>query len=231
MDIDTYLLSLPHVETATLLPGALFVANGKTIYQVMDAGLSGTYKARQWRQHEATDVALAPNTGLALYLPLVTHGRLLPAYPARTDLLHNGVALIFVFPTEQNAFEAAALDVALCGARSGLYVRRQEPHPAFEATNGGTVFRLYYFMRTDAGVSTTVPDLKYRLGRPLIPHIDGPGYWRLLPAWDSGPYDVNKTVAMRPVNMNEMLDQMAATQKTVRNRAVTTTDLKDKGLN
>jgi len=219
MDVEQYLLSLPLVETATLLPGALFIANGKTIYQVMDAGLSDTYKAREWRKNEATDVALKPQSGLARYLPVIKQGRLLPPFTSRADLLHHGTTLIYVFPTEQNAFEAASMDVALCGASAGLYVRRQEPHPAFEATNGGTIFRLYYFMRTDAAVHTSLPDLKYRLGRPLIPHIDGPMYWRLLPNWDGGPYDVNKTIAMRPIQLEEMLNSLS--EDTIPHRPIT----------
>lgn len=198
MKPEQYLATLVEVKTTTLPIGALFVAN-RLIYEVVDAGTNLYHKARQWRKDESTEVALASDSSLAQRLPVVAMGRVLPPYRSRDELTENRQPLYYVFGTEQNALEAASLDVALCGVGSGLYVRRNERQPAFEATNGALIFRHYYFMRTNQHLKTNVPDIKYGLPRPLLAHVDGPLYWRLLPSWDESPYDWEKTIAMRPI--------------------------------
>ncbi|MBZ0307875.1 MAG: hypothetical protein K8I82_17535, partial [Anaerolineae bacterium] len=143
MNWSSYLNNLPLVKTASLPMGVLFIASGK-IYEVTDVQGDTYRKARQWRKDESTEVALVPNSSLARQLPVIDQGHLLPPIKSRNDLLQNGRYIIFIFPTEQNAIDCAYLDVALCGANSGLYVRRMERDPAIEATNGATVFRRYY---------------------------------------------------------------------------------------
>lgn len=198
MSITDYLAQLPVVETAALERGTLFWAENR-IYEVVDVE-DGYSKARVWRHGEGTEVALIPNSTLAGRLPLVDRGILLPTYRSREDLLARGRPPAFVFPTEQNALGAAYLDVALCGQRAGVYVRRHARHAAFEATNGLNVLRRYYFSRTKENIDTDVRDIKYMLDYPLISHQEGPMVWRLLPHWDESPHDLNQTMALRPIS-------------------------------
>lgn len=201
MNWSSYLNTLPLVKTASLPMGVLFVADDK-IYEVTDIQGDTYRKAREWRKDESTEVALVSNSSLARQLPVIEQGRLLPPIKSRSDLLQNGRYIIFIFPTEQNAIDCAYLDVALCGANSGLYVRRVERDPAVEATNGAAVFRRYYYSRTAQGLNTNLADIKPRLGDPITTHREGPLYWRFLTSWDEGPYDNTKTLAMRPVDFN-----------------------------
>jgi hypothetical protein len=199
MDIRQYLLNLPVVKTVSLPINALFWADNR-LYEVTGTE-KGYQKARQWRRGENTEVALAAESALAQRLPTLLEGRPLPMYASRNDLLKEGRPVSYVFPEEQNALDAAYLDTALCGAASGLYVRRHPQFPAFEVTNGLIVLRLYYFMRTTPGVDTQLANLKSRLEQSLTPHRDGPTYWRLLTSWSEAPYVVEQTIAMRPVDL------------------------------
>jgi hypothetical protein len=211
MDIRDYLAQLPEVKTASLAKGFLFWAENR-IYEVVDVDEGGYSKARMWRQGEATEVALIPDSTLAKRLPLIARGRALPQYHSREDLLINRRPPAFVFPSEQNALGAAYLDVALCGERAGVYVRRHARHAAFEATNGLNVLRRYYFSRTEAGVETDLPDIKHTLDYALIPHQQGPMVWRLLPHWDESPHDLNQTVAIRPITQEQLAELIERAQ-------------------
>jgi hypothetical protein len=210
MNLETYLASLKTVETTSLPIGALFVAN-YLIYEIIDSGINEDHKARQWRKSQATEMALSTESSLALRLPVIIYGKWLPPYPSRDDLRVGGEPLIFAFTTEQNALEAAFLDVALCGSKSSLYVRRNERTPAFEVTNGLLLFRQYYFMRTTQGEKTNLPDIKHQLDKRLLPHHQGPLYWRLLLSWDESPYDLDQTVAYDPAYIEEMLRRLDST--------------------
>ncbi len=201
MDWSNYLSTLPVMKTAELSVGTLFVA-GRVIYEVTEIQSDTYRKARQWRKDASTEVALVPNSSLARQLPVIEKGHVLPTIKSRNDLLQNGRYIIFIFPTEPNAIDCAYLDVALCGAISGLYVRRVDHDPAVEATNGVTVFRRYYYSRTAQGLKTHLADIKPRLGEPITTHLEGPLYWRVLPNWDEGPHDNTKTISMRPLNFN-----------------------------
>jgi hypothetical protein len=211
MSVTDYLAQLPTVETATLNRGTLFWAENR-IYEVVDADENGYNKARVWRHGESTEVALVPNSTLAGRLPLVARGVPLPTYQSREELLARGRPPAFVFPTEQNALGAAYLDVALCGQRAGVYVRRHAHHAAFEATNGLNVLRRYYFSRTKEGVDTDVRDIKHMLDYPLISHREGPMVWRLLPHWDESPHDLNQTMALRPITEADFRDMVSKVQ-------------------
>lgn len=212
MDWSNYLAKLPVVKTASLPVGTLFVAN-HLIYEVTEIQGDTYCKARQWRKDETTEVTLVSHSSLARQLPVIEKGHLLPSIKSRNDLLQNGRYIIFIFPTEQNAIDCAYLDVALCGASSGLYVRRVDHDPAIEATNGVTIFRRYYYSRTAQGLTTNLADIKPRLGSPITTHREGPAYWRILPSWDEGPYDNTKTITMRPINFNPA---EAETQRSIR---------------
>jgi len=205
MRAEEYLMQLSVVKTTTLPRGALFVADIGKLYQVVDAGQHGEHKARLWRHGEHTEVALDGKSGLARRLPTVEHGRQIPPFTSRDDLMDNRRPLLYAFRREQTAMEAALIDVALCGERSGLYTRRNEQYPCFEVTNGSLLFRQYFFMETDQGNKTNLADLKHGLNFPLRPHLDGPAYWRLLPSWETNPvYDTSQTIAMRPIDTGSL---------------------------
>jgi|GEM_PF-1126586 len=200
IDRDMYVLSLPLVKTATLPLGRIFFAQ-QNLYEVIEVDLAGYSKARKWRKDETTDVALIPKSNLAMRLPVVDQGYLLPVFQ-RQDLLDDNVAQAFIFPSEQNAIDAAYLDVALCGRDAGVYLRRADRFPAFEVTNGLVVLRHYYYMRTRQGLDTNMPSIKHRIQTKLIPHREGAPYWQLLDSWDNSPYyDTNETIAMRSINI------------------------------
>lgn len=194
-----YIESLPKVATARLLRGALFLANGR-IYEVIEASNGGFHKAREWRHGEDTDIALVPGSFPSRYLPLVRQGRLLPMMKTRRELMDDGQATCFVFPTEQLARDAAYLDVALI-LSPGAYVRNQADEPALAVTDGVHLFRLYYFRVTDRGRSTNLVKLSVR-PLPWIPrpHTDGPAYWRLLPTWTENTAAVDRTQQTRPLH-------------------------------
>ena len=184
---EAYIASLPEVETVRLSRGALFVADGR-IYQVIETGAGGFAKARQWRRDESTDVALVAGSFLTKYLPLVRTGRLLPVYRSRSELTEDGQTCCFVFPTETFALDAAYLDVALIMS-AGAYVRNHNHEPAFAATDGVHIFRLYYYLRSVRGRPTTIAsNIIEHPHCQLRPHTEGPAYWRVLPSWqDSFP--------------------------------------------
>ncbi len=179
---NEYLASLPDVETARLPKGALFVAQGR-LYQVVETGSGGFHKGREWRQTEATDVALVPGSLPARYLPVVRRGRVLPVYRSRDELSAGDQPTCFVFPVESLALDAAYLDAALI-LSSGAYVRAEEREPAFALTDGARAFRLYYYRRTAHGRPADLSSLR-DYTRPFTPrpHTEGPLYWRLLPTW------------------------------------------------
>ena len=193
-----YIASLPEVETARLLQGTLFWAEGR-IYQVTEVAAGGFHKAREWRHTESTEVALIPGSFPARHLPLVRTGRLLPIYHNRLELTDRDQLSCFVFPTENLALDAAYLDVALV-QQSGVYVRNQGQDPAFAATDGVHVFRLYYYRQSNSGRAS---DLSRLSVRPLPyrpqPHSAGPGYWRLLPTWTEIIPNHDVTQQMPPV--------------------------------
>lgn len=193
-----YLENLPEVDTARLPVGTLFWAEGR-IYQVIEAGTGGYHKAREWRKPESTDVALVPGSFPSRYLPLVRRGRVLPVYRSRLDLTRDDRATCFIFPTEALALDAAYLDVALI-ISPGAYVRNQGQEPAFAATDGAHVFRLYYYRQSVNGRQT---DLSVLQVRPLPfrpqPHTEGPGYWCLLPGWVESLASQQRTQSMRAV--------------------------------
>lgn len=193
-----YLENLPEVDTARLPVGTLFWAEGR-IYQVIEAGTGGYHKAREWRKPESTDVALVPGSFPSRYLPLVRRGRVLPVYRSRLDLTRDDRATCFIFPTETLALDAAYLDVALI-ISPGAYVRNQGQEPAFAATDGAHVFRLYYYRQSVNGRQT---DLSVLQVRPLPfrpqPHTEGPGYWCLLPGWTESLASQQRTQSMRAV--------------------------------
>ncbi|MCZ7539767.1 MAG: hypothetical protein M5U29_07640 [Anaerolineae bacterium] len=193
-----YLENLPEVDTARLPVGTLFWAEGR-IYQVIEAGTGGYHKAREWRKPESTDVALVPGSFPSRYLPLVRRGRVLPVYRSRLDLTRDDRATCFIFPTETLALDAAYLDVALI-ISPGAYVRNQGQEPAFAATDGAHVFRLYYYRQSVNGRQT---DLSVLQVRPLPfrpqPHTEGPGYWCLLPGWLESLASQQRTQSMRAV--------------------------------
>lgn len=193
-----YIASLPEVDTSRLPKGTLFLAQER-LYQVVETSASGFHKAREWRQSEATDVALVPGSFPSKYLPLVQRGRLLPVYRSRVELMHEGKTTCFVFPTENLALDAAYLDVALIQS-SGAYVRTQEHNPAFAVTDGVHVFRLYYYRQSLHGRLT---DLSSLLVRPLPfkpqVHTEGPIYWRLLLSWTETTSSIDETQIAMPV--------------------------------
>ena len=207
MSLDRYLESLQTVKTATLSVGELFVSN-RILYEVIDSGLKDQLKARQWRKNERTEVALAVDSPFAQRLSVIAEGKKIPVFDSRERLRHGGVAWSFVFTIEQNALEAAFLDVALCGPRASLYVRRNGKYPAFEVTNGIMLFREYYFMRTNNSEKTGLADIKHELEHTLIPHRHGPYYWRLLSSWDESPYDLDKTVAYTQDQLDDLLRKL-----------------------
>src|SRR5574341_1281432 len=98
IDLEHYLASLQTVETVSLPLGALFVAN-RLIYEVIDSGVNEYHKARQWRKNELTEVALSPDSSLALRLPVIAHGKPLPQYGSREGLRSEGQASVFAFTT------------------------------------------------------------------------------------------------------------------------------------
>jgi len=207
MNFQEYVAALPLVDTASLPAGTLFWVDYR-IYEIVELDSAGYSRAREWRKSESTDVALVPGSRLAQRLPVVNRGRLMPRIDSREKLLHHGRSLSFVFPTEQTALDAASLDVALVGKRAGLYVRRNSRFPAFEITNGAAVMRRYYFSRTRFAQDTNLADIKPRLQEALIPHLQGPMYWRLLPTWDESPYDLNQTIAYRPDDILKRLKEL-----------------------
>ena len=197
-----YINSLPEVSTARLPLGALFFAQER-IYQVIETGAGGFHKAREWRQGEATDVALIAGSFPSKYLPLVKTGRLLPVYRTRSELAEDDQAACYVFPTEALALDAAYLDVALIQS-PGAYVRNQGHDPAFAATDGVHVFRLYYYRQSVHGRPT---DLSGLAVRPLPftpqPHTAGPGYWRLLRSWTEIIPSSEMTQQMNAVRLDD----------------------------
>lgn len=206
---QAYLASLPEVETYRLPKGTLFIANN-LIYQVVETGSFA--KARQWRRDESTDVALVPNSFPTRYLPLIPKGRLLPVYRLRTELTENGNTRCFVFPTETLALDSAYLDVALIMS-AGAYVRNHNHEPAFAATDGVHIFRLYYYLRSAYGKPTIIRS--YEIDHPrcdLRPHTEGPGYWRLLPSWQETLPSSQITQQMTPVKPPEPPPQSKVTQ-------------------
>jgi hypothetical protein len=206
MDIQAYLNSLALVETASLPLHAIFWADG-SLYQVIEVDTGRYSRARRWGGDESSDVALVPKSPLLVRLRLVARGYWLPFLKSRESLLDGqGQALHFIFPTERTALDAANLDIALCGAACGLYVRRKSHQPAFEATNGMSIARTYYFMRTKEGLETQMVQVKARLSQTLTSHLRGPAYWRLLPTWDESPYDLNDTIAMHPVDVSNLIE-------------------------
>jgi len=163
--------------------GTLFIANG-LIYQVVETAGGGFAKARQWRRDESTDVALVPGSFLTKTLPLVKTGRILPVYRSRVELTDGGQPTGFIFPTESLAKDAAYLDTALIMS-AGAYVRNHHQEPAFAATDGTQIFRLYYYARSAHGRSTHLDsNIVENPHCELRPHIEGPMYWRLLPSWE-----------------------------------------------
>ena len=195
-----YIANLPEVETSRLPKDTLFFAQGK-IYQVIETGGSGYHKAREWRQTEATDVALIPGSFPARYLPLVKRGYVLPVYRSRLELTENNQPTCYVFPTESLALDAAYLDVALIH-NGGAFVRNHGNEPAFAATDGVHVFRLFYYRVSQSGRKTNLSSL---LVRPLAfhpsPHTDGPGYWQLLTSWTEIVPNPDITQQMRPISL------------------------------
>ena len=181
INLQAYLASLPEVETARLRYGTLFTANGR-IYQVVEVRAGGFHKAREWRGDEKTEVALVPGSFLANFLPVVARGRLLPVYPTRMDLTEDGEPIYYLFPGEQQALDAAYLDVALVQSKDA-YIRNHGREPAFAATDGNHILRLYYYSRSVRGYSFQIEEdfhkqtIQFRLCR------FGPMYWRLLPSW------------------------------------------------
>ena len=189
MGAQTYLASLPEVETARLPRGTLFVADG-LIYQVTDTGGGGFSKARQWRRDEKTEVALIPNSIPAKYLPVVKRGRLLPVYRSRSELTVDGQPRSFLFPTEVFALDAAYLDVALI-LSPGAYVRNHSHEPAFAVTDGVHIFRLYYYSVSAHGLATTIGPAEYPRAE-MRPYQEGSPYWQLLPGWRDLPREVER---------------------------------------
>jgi len=187
-----YLAGLPEVRTSRLPQGAIFWAAG-SLYEVSSAEVRGYQKARVWRQSERTEVALAPESLLSRYLPVVAAGRILPVYPSHHALRDGEDCSCFVFPTELLALDAAYLDMALI-QRSGAYVRQQDYLPAFAITDGIHLFRLYYFRESAHGRLTDLSSLRdRRAGLRPRPHTEGPGYWRLLPSWTERTGQVDTT--------------------------------------
>jgi hypothetical protein len=193
-----YITRLPEVETSRLPEGTIFFAQGR-IYRVVETGGSGYHKAREWRQSEATDVALIRGSFPARYLPLIERGLLLPVYRSRLELTDNDQPTCFVFPVENLALDAAYLDVALIQS-AGAYVRNQANQPAFAVTDGVHVFRLYYYRQSQGGRKTDLSGLLVRSlsFRPRA-HTEGPGYWRLLASWTDAIPDMDVTQPMKPV--------------------------------
>lgn len=209
MTLNEYIARLPLVNTANLPKGALFWARNR-LYDVIETEPRGYNRAREWRQDESTDVALVRNSVLATRLRLIERGNLLTPIPSRQAFLQNGQAIAFVFPNEQNALDAAYLDVGLC-RNAGLYVRRYEQYPSFEITNGMSVLRRYFYTQTKQGIQTRLGDVKQRLGLILVQHRHGPMYWRLLESWSENPYDPNQTQAFRPIDA----ERLAETRQTL----------------
>jgi hypothetical protein len=202
-----YVESLPEVDTARLPLGTLFWAEGR-LYQVIEVSAGGYHKAREWRKTESTDVALVPGSFLSRRLPLVRRGRVLPLYRSRLDLTRDDRATCFVFPTETLALDAAYLDVALVTS-AGAYVRNQGQEPAFAATDGAHVFRLYYYRQSANGRQT---DLSALRAGPLLfrpqPHTEGPGYWCLLPGWNALAPSQQRTQTMHAANATASEDTL-----------------------
>lgn len=187
LELQTFIASLPEVETLRLPRGVIFTAN-RLLYQVVETGAEGFHKARQWRCGEETDVALVPGSYLARFLPLVERGRLLPIFPTRLDLTDRGDPIVFLFPDERMALDAAYLDVAL--VKSGdAYVRNHGREPAFAATDGVHVFRVYYYSRTVHGRATQISTTPTEKTLQFRYYTRGPMHWRLLPTWrDATPW-------------------------------------------
>ncbi len=214
---NAYLNSLPEVETSRLPQGTLFWAQGR-IYQVTETGAGGFHKAREWRKTEKTDVALIPGSFPARFLPLVAQGKLLPVYRSRQELTNNDQPSCFIFPTESLALSAATLDVALIHS-GGAYVRNHAEEPAFAATDGVHVFRLYYFRTSASGRKTNLSRLEVRpLPFTLRVHTEGPGYWQLLPGWMDTPSDLDVTQPIKPIKLTRTIEE------TLPNVPVTTPD-------
>lgn len=187
-----YLSSLPGVQTSRMPLGTIFFADGQ-LYQVIEAAAGGYHKARQWRQTEATDVALIPNSFPSRFLPVVDHGFILPTYTSRRDLMENDLTSCYVFPTEALAMDAAHLDADLVRS-PGAYVRAHVTDPAYEVTDGAHAYRLYYFRESVHGRATNLSCLRTHPRRfQPRPHTDGPGYWTLLSTWTEYGSDVEST--------------------------------------
>ena len=192
-----YLATLPEVETVRMPTGTLFVANG-AIYQVVETTGGGFSKARQWRRDESTDVALVPGSFLTKTLPLVKTGRILPVYRSRVELTDNGQPTGFIFPSETLAKDAAYLDTALIMS-AGAYVRNHHQEPGFAATDGTQIFRLYYFVRSAHGRPThLVSNIVENPHCELVPHSEGPLYWRLLSSWQDA-FPLSKTTTQHAI--------------------------------
>ena len=198
-----YIASLPEVETSRLPNETMFLANGR-IYEVVETSAGGFHKAREWRKTEKTDVALIPNSFPSRYLPLVTRGKLLPVYRSRQELAQNAQTICYVFPTESLALDAATLDVDLVQG-GGAYVREHGEEPAFAATDGVHNFRLYYYRFSAAGRRTNLSRLEVRPAPFTIKsHLDGMGYWRLLPTWTEGLPNHDVTRPMQRISPEEL---------------------------
>lgn len=197
INLQAFLASLPEVETARLPQGTLFTSQ-QVIYQVIETRAGGFHKARQWRCGEETDAALVPGSFLANFLPLIARAKLLPIFPTRTDLLHNHEPLNYLFIDESQALDAAYLDVALI--QSGdAYIRNHEREPAFAATDGVHVYRLYYYSRSVSGRITFDGFAKAKTLQ-FVPCSRGPMYWRLLTTWRDGPSLTDETIpSFRPI--------------------------------
>ena len=194
-----YIAGLPEVETARFPKGTLFYAQDR-IYQVIETGSGGYHKAREWRQTEATDVALIPGSFPSKYLPLVKRGKLLPVYRTRLELTHDDQPTCFVFPTESLALDAAYLDVALIQKSGRL---RAQPGPRSSLRRDGWCACLPVVLSTGsrrAAEKRICPVSRRGLCRYTPrPHTDGPGYWRLLSSWTEIIPDLDITQPMRPV--------------------------------
>ncbi len=191
INLQAFLASLPEVETARLPQGTLFTSKQR-IYQVIETRAGGFHKARQWRTSEETDTALVPGSFMANFLPLIARARLLPIFPTRTDLLYNNEPLYYLFLDESQALDAAYLDVAL--VQSGdAYIRNHDREPAFAATDGVHVYRLYYYSRSISGRSTFDSFAKAKTLQ-FVPCSRGPMYWRLLTTWRDGATFADDTI-------------------------------------
>lgn len=237
-----YLTTLPEVETVRMPTGTLFVANS-LIYQVVETKGGGFSKARQWRRDESTDVALVPGSFLAKTLPLIKTGRILPVYRSRVELTDSGQATGFIFPTESLAKDAAYLDTSLIMS-AGAYVRNHHQEPAFAATDGTQIFRVYYFVRSVHGHPTSLmSNIVENPHCELRPHTEGPLYWHLLASWqDAFPLSKITQVSMPSVkdvplpdwadpNVTQVARRLRAQDTTQVTRAITPDESTDKDEN